>query len=178
MSSPQTTLDLAPGAEVTEQDTQSDQCAEASEEGEQSSQGPFLSVFLVPGPMRTHKPEGLKAELGEKKREKGVREVMAAPGGGTGRTARGQQPDHGAAKPRVASQGGGRRHAEQRKNPIEGHFPGLVLKTLNSQHRGHGFHPCSRNKILQAAWPKNKTKQNRREDVMVYHQGRQQASSG
>lgn len=72
MSSPQTTLDLAPGAEVTEQDTQPDQSAEASEEGEQSSQGPFLSVLLVPGPVRTHMPEGLKAELGEKKkRERG-----------------------------------------------------------------------------------------------------------
>ena len=86
---------------------------------------------------------------------------MAAPGGGTGRTARGQQPDHGAAKPRVVSQGGGRRHVEQGKNPIEGHFPGLVVKTLNSQHRGHRFHPCSRNKILQAAWPKKNKTQNR-----------------
>ena len=95
---------------------------------------------------------------------------MAAPGGGTGRTARGQQPDHDAAKPRVVSQGGGRRHVEQGKNPTEGHFPGLVLKTLNSQHRGHGFHPCSRNKILQAAWPK-KTKTKTGKDVMVYHQG-------
>lgn len=37
MSSPQTTLDLAPGAEVTEQDTQPDQSAEELEEGEQSS---------------------------------------------------------------------------------------------------------------------------------------------
>lgn len=36
------------------------QSAEASEEGEQSSQGPFLSVLLVPGPMTTHMPEGLK----------------------------------------------------------------------------------------------------------------------
>ena len=63
MSSPQNTLDPAPGAEVTEWDTQPDQSAEASEEGEQSSQGPFLSMLLVPGPMTTHMPEGLKAEL-------------------------------------------------------------------------------------------------------------------
>ena len=63
MSSPQNTLDPAPGAKVTEWDTQPDQSAEASEEGEQSSQGPFLSMLLVPGPMTTHMPEGLKAEL-------------------------------------------------------------------------------------------------------------------